>query len=96
MAHKGTNLASKGKYSRTLTGRLRSWAWASSNHYSLGRPVEIASFSVCEFHKKKILNCLRSASHSSNANLFKFVNKLNVSEKTCLTSNDYIAGNGSF
>ena len=36
MACKGTNLAHKGKYSSTGTGRLR--APASSNHYSLVRP----------------------------------------------------------
>ena len=38
VARKGNNLAHKGKYSSTLTGRLRAQAWASSNHYSLVRP----------------------------------------------------------
>ena len=37
-ARKGTNLARKGKYSSTITGRLRAQAQASSNHYSLVRP----------------------------------------------------------
>ena len=37
MALKGTSLAHKGKYSSTLTGCLL--ARASSNHYSLVRPI---------------------------------------------------------
>ena len=46
MARKGTNLARMGKYSSTLTGRLR--ARACSNHYSLVRPwfPEIFSFNL--------------------------------------------------
>ena len=39
MARMGTNLAHKGKYSSTHTGHLRAQARASSNHYSLVRPI---------------------------------------------------------
>ena len=39
MARKGTNLAQKGKYCSTLTGRLQAWARASSNYYTLVKPM---------------------------------------------------------
>ena len=59
MAHKGTNLARKGKYSSTLLGRLWARAQASSNHYSLVRPIfaaEILLFNLISMLKFLHLN----------------------------------------
>ena len=58
MARKGTYLAHKGKYSRSLMGHLRARAQASSNHYSLVRPFGIdfwAKFKGRDISKPKTL-----------------------------------------